>query len=100
MSAVTVQEVIERLEGLGNPKALDLIKRISTHGIAPPDGMKIVPIEPTVEQIEEGAKGIASWEADCIWPVSWSNSQVLRMRKDARSAYVAMLAAAPKQESE
>lgn len=54
MKPVTVQEVIERLEGLGNPKALDLIKRIRTHGIAPPDGYALVPIEPTVEMLKAG----------------------------------------------
>lgn len=42
MSAVTVQEIVERLSGLGNAKALELIDRIKKHGIAPPDGMEPV----------------------------------------------------------
>lgn len=35
---VTVVEIIERLEALGNQKAYDLITRIHANGIAPPDG--------------------------------------------------------------
>jgi len=42
-----VQEIVERLSGLGNTKALELIERIKKHGIAPPDGMVLVPKEPT-----------------------------------------------------
>lgn len=57
MSAVTVQEVIEFLEQadeLINTTWLpipDMISRIRTHGIAPPEGMALVPIEPTKEMM-------------------------------------------------
>jgi len=83
MSAVTVQEVIDGLRS-GVNERWELAERIRTHGIAPPEGMVLVPIEPTVEMLysadEEACKrGLLSI---------------------ALITYQAMLAAAPKQENE
>lgn len=51
MSAVTVQEVIDCLDYGDRMMCNQMVGRIRTHGIAPPDGMALVPIEPTVEMI-------------------------------------------------
>ena len=56
---VTVQEVIDALCNSSTAtvhvfKRQQLAERIRTHGIAPPDGMVLVPIEPTVEMLKAG----------------------------------------------
>lgn len=60
MSAVTVQEIVSLIEGLIESDAcmgsisdkqvimsLEVVSRIEQHGIAPPDGMVLVPVDPT-----------------------------------------------------
>lgn len=61
MSAVTVQEIVSLIEGLIESDAcmgsisdkqvvmaLEVVSRIKQHGIAPPDGMVLVPKEPVL----------------------------------------------------
>jgi hypothetical protein len=59
-----------------------------------PDGWKLVPVEPTPEMIDQGARGMASWQDGSVWPDSWEETQVRRMRYDASKAWRYMLAAA------
>jgi hypothetical protein len=57
MSAVTVQEIVKALRKgipVGAFRRFDLleankklVERIEQHGIAPPDGMVLVPVDPT-----------------------------------------------------
>lgn len=51
MSAVTVQEIVEALRQADDCRVIPYFKplanRIEAHGIAPPDGMVLVPKEPT-----------------------------------------------------
>ena len=60
MSAVTKREIVAMIEGLIESDAcmgsisdkqvimaLELVNRIKSHGIAPPDGMVLVPVDPT-----------------------------------------------------
>jgi len=56
MNQVTIDEIIDMLSFLARKAngATDLIPRIKKHGIAPPEGMCIVPIEPTQAMIEAG----------------------------------------------
>lgn len=60
MSQVTVQEVIDALcfrpDTYISAPFESLADRIRTHGIAPPEGMELVPIEPTVEMLKAGAR--------------------------------------------
>ncbi len=61
MSAVTVQEIVKALRKgipVGAFRRFDLleankklVERIEQHGIAPPDGMVLVPKEPTDEML-------------------------------------------------
>lgn|SRR5574343_613528 len=61
-----------------------------------PEGYVLVPVEPTHEMCDQGAQAIVQWENGCVWPDSWGNTYVKQYRKDAKKAYSAMLAAAPK----
>lgn len=81
MSAVTVQEVIDCLDYGDRMMCNQMVGRIRTHGIAPPDGFAIVPIEPTEAMIEAGGK----WTHD--------NSDV-PAKKFYSGVYKAMLTAA------
>lgn len=75
---VPVDEIVKALEYLYAKR--DLIERIKQHGIAPPDGYVLVPVEPTEAMWEEGS-------------YMFSNDG------DTRQVYQAMLAAAPKENS-
>lgn len=81
MSAVTKQEIVEALRGdwSGNSRNW-LADRILQHGIAPPDGMVLVPKEPTREMIDAAWK---TYNADRPHDISF------------RFTYAQMLAAAP-----
>jgi len=45
---------------------------------------------------DQGAQAIVQWENGCVWPDSWGDTYAKQYRKDAKKAYSAMLAAAPK----
>ena len=60
------------------------------------DGYVLVPVEPTHEMCDQGAQAIVQWENGCVWPDSWGDTYAKQYRKDAKKAYSAMLAAAPK----
>ena len=67
--------------------------------LAQPDvleGWVLVPVEPTHEMCDQGAQAIVQWENGCVWPDSWGDTYAKQYRKDAKKAYSAMLAAAPK----
>ena len=61
-----------------------------------PEGWVLVPVEPTHEMCDQGAQAIVQWENGCVWPDSWGDTYAKQYRKDAKKAYSAMLAAAPK----
>lgn len=61
-----------------------------------PEGYVLVPVEPTHEMCDQGAQAIVQWENGCVWPDSWGDTYAKQYRKDAKKAYSAMLAAAPK----
>lgn len=60
MSAVTKQQIVEALRGpvgaIGNAKRKELADRIEQHGIAPPDGMVLVP----KEHLQQGLEYVSS----------------------------------------
>lgn len=71
MSAVTKQEIVEALRSAQNglsenqiiyDKYSGLAERIEKHGIAPPDGMVLVPKEPVCWAIT----GDGKLDADCV----------------------------------
>lgn len=100
MSAVTVQEVIDTLTD-----AIDLcipecgpyvitnfevvMQRIEAHGIAPPDGFAIVPIEPTAGMVEAYSRASEQLTKNHLlsgsYPAIW---------QPIEAGYKAMLAAA------
>ena len=96
MSAVPLQEIIIALEiandlirkavGINYLRGEQLLKAIRTYGIAPPEGMALVPIEPTLEMFNAAEEtGLHAYTGTFVLePVS---------------VYKAMLAAAPKQEN-
>lgn len=84
MSAVTAQEIVSLIEGLIESDAcmgsvsdkqvimsLEVVSRIKANGIAPPDGMVLVPRKLTTEMLL--ARNGDSWpsllsdEAESIW---------------------------------
>ena len=81
---VSQKEVIELLRDRGlylSADRAELANRIEAEGIAPPDGMVLVPSEPTAEMV------LAAWDiTDDNDPNSFSFTD----------GYKAMLAAAPK----
>jgi hypothetical protein len=56
---------------------------------------KLVPVEPTPDQIDAGAQRLASFEDGSVWPDSWSPLQVAAMRNDAERVWRSMWLAAP-----
>lgn len=68
--------------------------RLAALAGAAPDTVR-VPREPTWEMIEEGAKGMASFQDGSRWPESWHSDQIRRMRNDAAKAYRYMIDATP-----
>ena len=78
-------EIVAALRGpigaIGNVRRRELADRIEQHGIAPPDGMVLVPKEPTAEMIEAAIKNGAEGDENIILYIT--------------SDYKAMLAAAP-----
>ncbi len=59
-----------------------------------PEGMVLVPREPTEAMIEQGAMGMASFQENSVWPDSWEPVQVKGMRHDAKKAWRYMIDAA------
>lgn len=70
------------------------VKQVGPRIPSPDETFAVVPVEPTQEMIEEGAKAIVSWDEGCEWPKSWG-ADADRHRKDCRKSYHAMLSASP-----
>ena len=64
MKQVTVDEIIDELEFLSRGaighSANEIADRIKQHGIAPPEGYVLVPIEPTAFMIKCGQLGVTT----------------------------------------
>ena len=74
MSQVTVQEIVEALLDADTPKSVALAKYIEQHGIAPPDGMALVPdiateriIDAIIERGNQHGDDISYDTAVLIW---------------------------------
>lgn len=57
--------------------------------------MKLLPLEPTPEMVEEGAKRIVYWEKGSVWPNDWSSLDVMSARNSAERVWRSMWLAAP-----
>lgn len=66
MSAVTVREIVEALRNkyTGNFNCHALANRIKQHGISPPDGMVLVPKEPSFAMREAGNVALDKLKSD------------------------------------
>lgn len=64
MSAVTKEEVVEALLDADTPKSVALAKYVEQHGIAPPDGMVLVPKEPSFAMREAGNIALDKLKSD------------------------------------
>lgn len=49
-----------------------------------------LPIAPTPEMIEAGAKRLANWQDDTVWPESFSDEQLLLWRTMAERVWRSM----------
>lgn len=66
MTQPTIKEVIEALRFVATPYTESLANRIESEGIAPPDGMVLVPIRPTWE-IENAIANARNLSAKELW---------------------------------
>ena len=97
---VTQKEIVQRLRcaaAATNPYSylFNLADEIEAHGIAPPDGYALVPIEPTAEMVEAYSRASEQLRKNHLlsgsYPAIW---------QPIKAGYKAMLTAAPKQEND